>query len=450
MTVQVTNNGFSTLASGINNSVTTVALASGEGARFPTLTTGNYFYGTLIDTSNNLEIVKVTARSTDSLTVVRAQDNTSARAFSTGDRFELRPVAKLFEDIRTLAIEDRPRAQPIVINGDMAIAQRGDMTGITSGQYITTDRFFINMINLGTWSFAQSTDNPGNGFGNSLKIDCTTADASPAAGDNFYLSMQSEGRNLQGLLKGTSAAKTSTLAYWIKCNKTGNYVVELWDRTNDRHVGKVVTISQANTWEKHVCNFPADTSGALANSNARSIMISWAFDSGSNFTSGTLPTSWASRVDANRFVGTNLGLGDNTANEVLITGVQWEVGTFDANSIPTFQFEDGGASLARCQRYFQIIGPTGSYSVFGQYYSGTHARLHTSLITEMRSAPSIAVTGTLTNEIEETGVALRTPTSVGIVGSSTNTIAFAAAGISGGTVSNQVIWRDYVQCEAEL
>ena len=99
MTVKVTNNGFSTLASGINNSATTIALATGEGARFPTLSTDDYFYGTLVDTSNNLEIVKVTARSTDSLTVVRAQDNTSARAFSTGDRFELRPVAKLFEDI---------------------------------------------------------------------------------------------------------------------------------------------------------------------------------------------------------------------------------------------------------------------------------------------------------------------------------------------------------------
>lgn len=99
MSVKVTNNGFSTLASGINNSVTTIALATGEGARFPSLSTDDYFYGTLIDTSNNLEIVKVTARSSDSLTVVRAQDNTSARAFSTGDRFELRPVAKLFEDI---------------------------------------------------------------------------------------------------------------------------------------------------------------------------------------------------------------------------------------------------------------------------------------------------------------------------------------------------------------
>jgi hypothetical protein len=267
---------------------------------------------------------------------------------------------------------DRKTATPLIINGDMQIAQRGDQTGITSEQYINIDRFFINMINLGTWSFTQSTDTPtGLGFASSLKIDCTTADASPAAADNFYLSMQSEGQNLQILEKGTSDAQTSTLAYWIKSNKTGNYVVELWDRTNDRHVGKVVTISSANTWEKHVCNFPADTSGALANTNARSIMISWAFDSGSNFTSGTLPTSWASRVDANRFVGTNLGLGDNTANEVLITGVQWEVGTFDVNSIPAFQFEDAGTSLARCQRYYHkftsvlwgnMISSSGSYT----------------------------------------------------------------------------------------
>jgi hypothetical protein len=201
--------------------------------------------------------------------------------------------------------------------------------------------------------------------------------------------MQSEGQNLQILEKGTSDAKTSTLAYWIKCNKTGNYVVELWDRTNDRHVAVLKTISSANTWEKVVCNFPADTTGALANTNARSIMISWAFDTGTDFTSGTLPSTWASRVDANRFVGTNLGLGDNTANEVLITGVQWEVGTFDANSIPPFQFEDRGTSLARCQRYFikQEVGGGATadddYSVnaFGAQFPTT-----------MRANPTVTVT----------------------------------------------------------
>ena len=292
---------------------------------------------------------------------------------------------------------DRKTATPLIINGDMAIAQRGDMTGITAYRYITTDRFFINMINLGTWSFAQSTDTPtGLGFASSLKIDCTTADASPAAADNFYLSMQSEGQNLQILEKGTSDAQTSTLAYWIKSNKTGNYVVELWDRTNDRHVGKVVTISSANTWEKHVCNFPADTSGALANTNARSIMISWAFDSGSNFTSGTLPSAWQTRVDANRFVGTNLGLGDNTANEVLITGVQWEVGTFDVNSISPFQFEDVGTSLARCQRYFISHAVADGTRLGDGIFRSTTRALgcvdNTGLLPNMRAVPSVATT----------------------------------------------------------
>jgi len=295
---------------------------------------------------------------------------------------------------------DRKTATPIIINGDMRIAQRGDQTGITSGQYINIDRFFINMINLGTWSFTQSTDTPtGLGFASSLKIDCTTADASPAAADNFYLSMQSEGQNLQILEKGTSDAQTSTLAYWIKCNKTGNYVVELWDRTNDRHVAVLKTISSADTWEKVVCNFPADTTGALANTSARSIMISWAFDSGTDFTSGSLPSTWASRVDANRFVGTNLGLGDNTANEVLITGVQWEVGTYDANSIPPFQFEDVATSLARCQRYFFTTfaqGTTPAQNVSANNYLlavGTDAgtRSHGSLPFPvlMRSSPTI-------------------------------------------------------------
>tara|TARA_X000001382_G_C3158473_1_gene175427 strand:- start:199 stop:1386 length:1188 start_codon:yes stop_codon:yes gene_type:complete len=99
MGVKVTNNAFGTISTGINTSATTIVLDSGQGARFPTLGSGDYFYATLIDTSNTLEIVKVTARSTDSMTVTRAQDNTTASAFAIGDRFELRPTAALFEDI---------------------------------------------------------------------------------------------------------------------------------------------------------------------------------------------------------------------------------------------------------------------------------------------------------------------------------------------------------------
>ena len=98
MGIKLTNNAFGTLATGINSSATSITLTSGQGARFPTLSAGDYFYATLIDTSNNLEIVKCTARSTDVLTVVRAQENTTARSYSTGDRVEIRITAQTFLD----------------------------------------------------------------------------------------------------------------------------------------------------------------------------------------------------------------------------------------------------------------------------------------------------------------------------------------------------------------
>ncbi len=97
MGVKVTNNAFGILASAITNVSTTITLSSGDGAKFPVLASGDFFFGTLINTANQLEIVKVTARSTNTLTVIRGQDGTTARAYSAGDRFELRPTAAMFE-----------------------------------------------------------------------------------------------------------------------------------------------------------------------------------------------------------------------------------------------------------------------------------------------------------------------------------------------------------------
>jgi hypothetical protein len=117
MGIKVANNAFGVLKAGITDSDTTIVLKSGEGARFPTLSAGDYFYATLIDTSNNLEIVKVTARSTDTMTVVRAQDSTTARAYSTNDRFELRPTAALFSEFADRATTGKAIAMAIVFGG---------------------------------------------------------------------------------------------------------------------------------------------------------------------------------------------------------------------------------------------------------------------------------------------------------------------------------------------
>ena len=88
-----TNNAKGTLSAGINSSITSLTLNSGQGALFPSPTGTDYFYITLVDTSNNTEIVQCTSRSGDILSIIRARDGTTARSFAQGDRVELRVVA---------------------------------------------------------------------------------------------------------------------------------------------------------------------------------------------------------------------------------------------------------------------------------------------------------------------------------------------------------------------
>jgi hypothetical protein len=100
---QFTNNAASTLSAGITSSATTITLATGGGALFPALSGSQYFYGTLSNAAGTVnEIVKVTARSTDSLTVVRGQDGTTGSAFITGDNFQLRATAAAFNNVGQL------------------------------------------------------------------------------------------------------------------------------------------------------------------------------------------------------------------------------------------------------------------------------------------------------------------------------------------------------------
>jgi len=102
MGMKFTNNAATTLDSGINASVTSLTVASGTGALFPTLTASDYFYCTLTNTIGTIEIVKVTARSTDTFTIVRAQDGTTAGSWSLGDKVELRLVAASLNDFPKL------------------------------------------------------------------------------------------------------------------------------------------------------------------------------------------------------------------------------------------------------------------------------------------------------------------------------------------------------------
>ena len=170
MGVKLKNNAFGTLAAGINDSITTIALTAGQGAKFPTTSSDDYFYATLIDSSNNLEVVKVTTRSTDSMTVTRAQDNTSARAFITGDRFELRPNAKVFEDILS---ESRD------LNGAEFILDADGDTSITAD---SDDQIDIKIANADDFKFTANVFTAETGSGIVLTKSAATSDEASSAG----------------------------------------------------------------------------------------------------------------------------------------------------------------------------------------------------------------------------------------------------------------------------
>jgi len=285
----------------------------------------------------------------------------------------------------------------IIINGDMSISQRStSASSITSSGYHALDRHRLAISSLGTWTISQSTDVPtGQGFGKSMKFDCTTADASPSAGDVMWVQHRIEGQNLQYLKKGTSSAEKTTLSFWVKSNKTGTYIAELEDTDNSRHIAKSYTISSSDTWEKKTITFDGDTTGTLTNDNNTSLESHLYLGAGTNYTSGTLATSWASNTDANRAVG-QVNLADSTSNEWYVTGIQLEAGS-QASDFELLPFD---VNLKRCQRYFyttydvgtapgtqsnddvpQVFAPaTNSYFGFIIYYSSP-----------MRDAPTIVI-----------------------------------------------------------
>jgi hypothetical protein len=184
------NNAETTLSSGINDSVTTVPVTSA--AVFPTPDANNVFFAT-IDDGTNIEVVKVTAISSNDLTVVRAQDNTSASAFSSGANIELRLTAKILE-MGTSSLTDLDGDTKIEVeataDSDAIIltANGGDFNFVNSSNTIaiikTTNDDFIIQNNLNDKDFIlKGYDADGGGLMTGLTIDYSEAGKATFGGD---------------------------------------------------------------------------------------------------------------------------------------------------------------------------------------------------------------------------------------------------------------------------
>lgn len=107
MSIQFTNFATTTLASSINASSTSITVQSGDGALFPQpVAADDYFYAVLVNTSAQREVVKVTARTGDVMTVTRAQEGSSALTYNAGDIFAHRLTAASLAALKSEATAD--------------------------------------------------------------------------------------------------------------------------------------------------------------------------------------------------------------------------------------------------------------------------------------------------------------------------------------------------------
>ena len=249
---------------------------------------------------------------------------------------------------------------PIIVNGDMAIAQRSHTTVAQADDsnegYATVDRFAVRYGNSagGTITTSRDTTAP-TGFGQSMKLNVTSADTSVGSTHIVDLRQVIEAQVIRNSgWNYTSSSSYLTLSFQIRSSKTGTYCV--YFQTNDGTAYMYTaeyTISSADTWEQKVITVPGNSNLTFNNDNGVGLRVAWVLAVGTD-RDGTAD-SWTS---GNAFGTSNqVNFLDSTDNIAYITGVQLEVGQFTSSTLPAFQHESFGDNYRRCLRYcYQISG----------------------------------------------------------------------------------------------
>ena len=215
-----------------------------------------------------------------------------------------------------------------------------------------------------------------------MKLNCTTADTSTAAGEEFLISQKLEGQDLQAIGKGTSDAKQLVLSWYAK-GTPKTYGMEMYDNDNTRHFSNTWTVT--SSWQRFTQVIPADTIGAFDDDNALSLYILFWIHAGSTFSSGSSASSWASVTNANRAAGVQ-SFFSSTDNELYLTGVQLEVGS----QATPFEHRSFGEELALCQRYYFQTGAVYYLNTYGNNPS-TYSLGIFVLPVSMRSNPTVTL-----------------------------------------------------------
>ena len=298
-------------------------------------------------------------------------------------------LAKMGEVLTNSQIGGR---RNIVINGAMQISQRatsatgkGDADG-----YFTLDRFRMTHgdTSAGRYTMTQSTVTDLSGFPNALKIDCTTADTSIAAGEALIIQHRVEGFNLQSLKATSTSTRAFTVSFYAKSNASRaiNTEIRFGNGTN-RQATKTHTIG--TSWERYTMTIPAASSTQIDNDNSHEMDLNFWIHAGSTYQGGTVNSSLHAHDNTTRAAGIG-SIFASTDNTLEITGIQLELGS----QATPFEHRSFGEELQLCKRYFHKTGGT-AYCNIGtvtNFSSGAMLGPYKHPV-EMRSAPSVTKSG---------------------------------------------------------
>ena len=241
----------------------------------------------------------------------------------------------------------------LLMNGEMKVNQRVGSSGLTyfnpvTSSIYTLDRWKVmngSSFDTDSAHIHQSTQSP-TGFSNSMKWEIGNTET-PSANQNCGIEQKIEGQNLQHLAYGTSSAKTMTLSFYVRSNKTGTYNVHIMQEDGTKYQMHEYDISSSNTWEKKTIKIVGNTANAINNDNTVGLRIIWVLTVGSSDHVAATST-WASGGD---LAGTSnqVNLWDNGSNEWYLTGCQLELG----DVATAYEHLGIGEELERCQRYYE-------------------------------------------------------------------------------------------------
>jgi len=295
----------------------------------------------------------------------------------------------------------------LIINGSMAVAQRGtsvSATSFTTAGYPVCDRWQFRAINTDHADFdiSQVTDAPKGVCTKSLKIDVNTAETDGVNADEiFWVAQTIEAQNCSDLGFGDSGASDLTISFYVKSNVTGRYAIYLYSQDPNRYITRTYTIDSSGEWEKKVIHVPGDTAGnAINHDNGIGIKIYWWQFAGSDYKSSDSRT-WQNYSNSGIAYGHDVNMGSSTSNYWQLTGVQVERGS----NATEFENRSFGEELALCQRYFFRMKPASNYTSYGMggAYSSTQAVAFMYFPVPMRISPDFSYSGALSTFYDKVG-----------------------------------------------